>query len=65
MLMLVATIIQEHQLWTQMLKFGRELQFMTVRFMVRNSIKEMLMIFKLMVILKKLLLIQDSHMHQL
>ena len=63
-LMPVAITIQEHLPWIQMVKFGKELTSMMVKFMVRKNIKVMLMIFKLMVILKKLLLIQDFLMLQ-
>jgi len=63
-LMLAEITIQEHLPWIQMVKFGKELTSMMVKFMVRKNIKVMLMIFKLMVILKKLLLIQDFLMLQ-
>jgi hypothetical protein len=51
------------QLWTQTLLFGRELLFMTAKYMVRNNTKRMLTIFKLMVKPKKLLQTQEFHMH--
>jgi len=57
------TITLVHQRWTQMLQYGREKKFMTVKFMEKKNTCKMLLIFKLMVINKKLLPIPDYHTH--
>ena len=64
MLMLRGITIQELHQWIQMLKFGREKKFMMVKSMVKKITCKMQLISKLMEKNKKLLLIQDFHMHQ-
>jgi hypothetical protein len=59
-----STTIQEPQLWTQMLLFGKEKLSMMERFMERKIIKKMLMISKHTERNKRLLLTPDSHMPQ-
>jgi hypothetical protein len=52
-----------HQ-WIQMPPCGKEVLYMMARFMVRNNTKKMLTTFKHTVKLKRLLPIQEFHMHQ-
>lgn len=59
MLMQLVLTIQVPQLWIQMLSFGKELLYTMAKFMVKNNIKEMLMIFKHMEKHKKMLQTQD------
>jgi hypothetical protein len=64
-LMLLVLITQELLRWIQMHPYGKELPFMTEKFMVKSNIKKMLMISKLTVNNKKLLQTLDFHMPQL
>jgi hypothetical protein len=64
-LMLRATITQEPPQWTPTDLFGKEKPSMTERFMVRNNTRRMLTTSKLMELSKKMLLIRESHTHQL
>jgi hypothetical protein len=61
----VLIITQELPQWTQMLKFGKEPLSMMVKFMDIKKAIMMKMIFKNMVMTKKLKLTLDYHMYLL
>jgi hypothetical protein len=61
----VLHITQEPHQWTQMPPSGKELPSTMEKCTVRNNTKRMLTTFKPMVRNKRLLLILESHMHQL
>jgi len=62
---LIQNITQVLQPWIQMLTFGKELQSMTVKSMVRKNIKRMPTTSRLTEFCKKMLPTLDYHMLQL